>query len=60
MALLHVIIIEKEVVRELYSSIPKVCEAHPEFSYSYVRLLKFPFDYKGWRFSKEKINPHEQ
>lgn len=59
MALQHVILIEKDGVRELYSSIPNVCAAHPEFSYSYVRLLKFPFEYKGWKFTKEKINPHD-
>lgn len=57
---LHVIVIEKEGIREHYSSMPKVCEAHPEFSPSYVRLKKFPFEYKGWSFTKVKINPHEQ
>ncbi|WP_288370322.1 hypothetical protein [uncultured Algoriphagus sp.] len=60
MSLLHVIIIEKDGIRELFSSMPKVCEAHPEFSHSYARLQKFPFEYKGWKFTKEKINPHEQ
>lgn len=60
MSLLHVIIIEKAEIKELYSSMPKVCEAHPEFSASYVRLKKFPFEYKGWTFSKAKINAHEQ
>lgn len=57
---LHVIILEKGSVKEYFSSIPKVCDAHPEFSASYVRLLKFPFEYKGWTFSKVKINAHEQ
>jgi hypothetical protein len=56
----HIIVIEKEGIRELYSSMPKLSDAHPEFSRSYVRLLKFPFEYKGWQFTKETINPHEQ
>jgi hypothetical protein len=55
----HIIILQQGEVSEYYTSMIKVCEAHPEFSPSYVRLKKFPFEYKGWKFQKSKVNAHE-
>lgn len=40
---------------ELYQFLTTVCNDHPEFSYNYIKKLKFPFIYKGWKFTKHNI-----
>ena len=41
---------------ERYSSLTRLCKAHSELSYSYLAKLKFPFESKGWTFTKHTIN----
>lgn len=52
----NIIVIEKEGEKETWSSLPKMCKAHPEFSYSYLSRLKFPCTYKGWEFNRVPLN----
>lgn len=54
--MINIIILSKGEIREYWSSLVLLCEAHPEFSYHYIKRNKFPFEYKGWRFEKEVIN----
>lgn len=54
-----VIIIESDEHIECWASFPKLCRAHPDFSYEYVRRLKFPFTYKGWKFYKVRWNERQ-
>ncbi len=37
---------------EAWGSLTEVCQFHPEFSYDYIKKLKFPFEYKEWKFLK--------
>ncbi len=51
----YVIIMQKDGVIKVITSITRICEDNPEFTYSYLRNLKFPYEYKGWRFDKVAI-----
>lgn len=44
------IIIKRGDQYEGWQSIKEMCKAHPEFSYHYMKRLKFPFTYKGYDF----------
>lgn len=55
-ALNNIIILTCGDVREFWTSLVLLCEAHPEFSYHYIKKNKFPFEYKGWTFEKEPVN----
>ena len=46
------IVLQREEKIEVWGSITDICNAHKEMKYSYVRGLKFPFTYKGVKFSK--------
>lgn len=48
----RVIILQKRDEVEVWGCITKICFAHEDFSYHYLKGKKFPFDYKGWRFTK--------
>lgn len=58
--LMNIIILSRGDLREYWSSLVLLCEAHPEFSYHYIKRNKFPFEYKGWTFEKEAINQVKQ
>jgi hypothetical protein len=48
----YIILLEKDGIKESWGSLTNLCEAHPDFSYEYIKSWKFPFKYKGWNFSK--------
>jgi hypothetical protein len=54
-----VIIIESDEHVECWGSLMKICDAHKEFSYLYIRKKKFPFLYKGWKFYKVRWNERQ-
>ena len=54
--LTNVIVMQKDDEVEVSGCITRICLAHPEFSYHYLKGLKFPFNYKGWSFKKVKYN----
>lgn len=41
---------------EVWGALTNICDAHPNFSYTYLVKKKFPFEYKGWIFKKVKYN----
>lgn len=45
--------IETEI-KEAWGSLTGLCDKHPEFSYYYLKGKKFPFEYKGVKFTKVK------
>ena len=40
-----------------FTSLKKVCDSFEDFSYHYIRSLKFPFFYKGYEFQRVECNP---
>ena len=44
------IIIKSGDQYEGWQSVKEMCKNHPEFSYNYMKRLKFPFTYKGYDF----------
>ena len=48
----NVIIMQQDDQVEVWGCITKICIAHPDFSYHYIKSKKFPFEYKGWKFIK--------
>lgn len=50
------IVLQKDDEVELYTTLTNVVKAHKDFSYYYLRGLKFPFEYKGYSFKKIKVN----
>ena len=52
----QVIVIQREDYQEVWGRLTKICKAHPEFSYHYLKGKKYPFEYKGWSFKKLKYN----
>lgn len=50
------ILIQKGEQIELWTALTKLCDAHKEFSYTYLVKFKFPFTYKGWTFEKKEVN----
>ena len=50
-----IITITKDGNHEVYRFLVDVIKAHPEFSETYLKRLKFPFVYKGWRFKKTEL-----
>jgi len=53
-----VILITKEVggATEIYTKLTVLYKHHPEFSYYYMKRLKFPFTHRGWLFEKKLID----
>ena len=49
------IILKKGDTIELSTTLTKLCLKHNEFSYHYLKRLKFPFLYKGYEFTKQKM-----
>jgi len=49
------IVLQKNYEIELYTTLKSVVKFHKEFSYYYLRGLKFPFEYKGYSFKKMKV-----
>ena len=47
----NIIHLEKDGEVEVWGSVAKVCEVY-EFSYNYLKRLKFPFTYKKIKFNK--------
>lgn len=41
---------------EVWGTLTKCCEAHPEFQYHTIKILAYPFKHKGVEFSKLKYN----
>ena len=50
----NVIVMQKDDEVEVWGCITKICLVHKNFSYHYLKGLKFPFEYKGWKFIKTK------
>lgn len=48
----NVIILKKEDQLECWGQLVELCQHHEEFSYNYLKGLKFPFKYKGYDFIK--------
>lgn len=48
----NVIIIQRDDEIEVYGCLTKICFAHKDFSYHFLKGKKFPFEYKGWEFKK--------
>ena len=44
--------IDQPQLMEHWGSLTDVCANHSEFDYAKLRKLKFPFDHKGFRFTK--------
>jgi hypothetical protein len=44
---------------EVWGTLTKVCKAHDDFSYHYLRRQKMPCLYKGWILRKVPLNPGE-
>ena len=47
----NIIILTDKESHEAWGSLTELCDAH-EFSYNYLKRLKFPFQYKGLDFIK--------
>ena len=45
---------QKEDQMEAWKTIKSLCTKY-DFSYHYVKRLKFPFNYKGYSFRKEIV-----
>lgn len=45
-------VISNPSIQETWGSLTEICEKHPDLIYSEIRTKKFPFDYKGIRFTK--------
>jgi len=54
--LTNVIVMQSEDEVEVWGCVTRLCLAHPNFSYHYLKGLKFPFSYMGWNFRKIKYN----
>jgi len=54
----NIIIIINGDNMEAWSSLSKMTQAHPEFSYEYLKKKSriYPFKYKGWEFYKVRFN----
>jgi len=48
----NVIILRKDDQYECWGQLVELCKYHKEFSYNYIKGLKFPFEYKGYTFFK--------
>ncbi|GHB44385.1 hypothetical protein [Mongoliitalea lutea] len=55
-SLKNIILLSQGEKREVWTSLVLLCDAHPEFSYHYIKKYKFPFEYKGWFFEKQPVN----
>jgi hypothetical protein len=55
----HVIVVTKDDVLEVFSSLVAVCKAHPEFVFHTIKAKKFPFYHKGFRIRKFEVNKEE-
>ena len=52
----NVIILQFEDKIEAWGSLTKLCKAHPELSYNYLKSKNYPFKSKGFSFKKIKYN----
>ena len=50
-----IILLKKNENIEAYTALTKLCKDYKEFSYSYIKSKKFPFNYKGYEFLKIKV-----
>lgn len=48
----QIIIIQKGELKEVWGTLTECCNNHPNFNYGYLKHLKFPFEYKGYSFTK--------
>lgn len=46
------IILKKDNQYETWGSLTEICANHKQFSYNYLKRLKFPINYKGFEFIK--------
>lgn len=51
----NVIILIKGDSYEVWGSLTRLCEAHQELSYNYLKRLEFPFENNGYTFIKTKL-----
>lgn len=49
-------LIEKPELKETWGALTEACKNHPELPYNILRKRKFPFEYKGARFTKVVYN----
>lgn len=50
-----ILLIHNEKI-EVYNTLTGLCKIKKEFSYSYMKGLKFPFTYKKYNFIQKKVN----
>jgi len=48
----NIILLTKGTTIETWGSLTEVCKVHTEIKYSTIKMLKFPFVYKGIVFRK--------
>lgn len=51
-----VIVISKGNMFEMWTTLTKMCKAHPEFSYPYLKNRRYPYEYKGLKFEIKHMN----
>lgn len=51
-----IIVLTKDDSIEVFTALTKICNIHKEFKYNYIKTLKFPFTYKGYKFQKLNLN----
>ena len=50
----YIITLEKDGIIETWGQLTDLCFAHDEIKYETVKEKNFPFEYKGYRFTKVK------
>lgn len=50
-----IIILETNGNYEAWGNLKDLCKNHYQFSYSYLKRLKFPFESHGYKFTKIKF-----
>lgn len=48
----NIIVLTKDGKTEAWGSLTEICKNHKDFRYFSVKSKKFPFNYKGWLFTK--------
>lgn len=52
---MNVIVVSKDKHIQTFKSLVEVSQVMSEMRYHTIRKKKFPFEYKGYRFTKHKV-----
>lgn len=48
----NIIILEKDGKKETWGALTDICKVHSEITFGSIKDKKFPFNYKGFEFTK--------